>query len=127
MAETFLRKYGEDKYEAHSAGLDPKGINPYTKRVMEEIGMSLEGQRSKGIEEYLAKVNFQYFFTVCGYADQNCPRAFLMSASKHYHWDFEDPAAFAGTDKETMMKFREVRDQIEQKIRDWLAGQSIEV
>lgn len=29
-----------DLFEAHSAGPEPKGINPYTVRVMEEIGFS---------------------------------------------------------------------------------------
>ena len=108
-------------------GLEPKGIHPYTRRVMAEIGISLDGQQSKGIEEYLARVNFQYFFTVCGHAEQNCPRAFLMSAGKHHHWDFEDPAAFEGTNEAITMKFRTVRNQIDQKIQDWLNEQGIKI
>jgi arsenate reductase len=28
MAEAFLRKYGDDRFEAYSAGLEPKDINP---------------------------------------------------------------------------------------------------
>jgi arsenate reductase len=36
-------------------------------------------------------------------------------------WPFDDPAAFEGTDEEKLLKFREVRDQIEQRIKDWLA------
>ncbi len=35
MAEAFLRKYAGDRFEAYSAGMEPKGINPYTVRVME--------------------------------------------------------------------------------------------
>ena len=30
MAEAFLRKHGGDHFEAHSAGLEPKGLNPFT-------------------------------------------------------------------------------------------------
>jgi arsenate reductase len=30
MAEAFLRTYGGESFEAHSAGLEPKGLNPYT-------------------------------------------------------------------------------------------------
>ncbi len=41
MAEAFLRKYAGDKFEAYSAGIRPIGIIPYTRRVMEEIGISL--------------------------------------------------------------------------------------
>ena len=34
MAEAFLRKYAGDRFEAHSAGLEPKGVNPFTIQVM---------------------------------------------------------------------------------------------
>ncbi|MBN1994534.1 MAG: arsenate reductase ArsC [Anaerolineae bacterium] len=127
MAEAFLKKYAGDQYEAHSAGLEPKGINPYTVRVMEEIGISLDGQHSKSLKEYLAKVHFQYFFTVCDDAEKNCPQAFLMSAGRHDHWSFEDPAALEGSDEEKLAKFREVRDQIDRRIKEWLAEQDVTV
>ena len=52
MAEAFLRTYAGDRYEAHSAGLYPKGLNPYTVWVMEEKGISMEGYRSKDVKEY---------------------------------------------------------------------------
>jgi arsenate reductase len=39
------------------------------------------------------------------------------------HWFFEDPAAFNGSDDEKIRKFREVRDKIGERIRDWLKGQ----
>jgi arsenate reductase (thioredoxin) len=33
------------------------------------------------------------------------------------HWSFEDPVAFSGTEEEPLAKFREVRDQIEARVR----------
>jgi arsenate reductase len=39
MAEAFLRHYAGDRFEAFSAGLEPKEINPLTRKVMDEIGM----------------------------------------------------------------------------------------
>jgi arsenate reductase len=120
MAEAFVRTYAGDRFEAHSAGLEPKGINPYTIRVMEELGISLDGQYSKSVNEYLGKVHFSYLFTVCGHAEANCPRIFL-SQGIHKHWDFEDPAAFVGTDDEKLGKFREVRDLIDTRVKSWLA------
>ncbi len=119
MAEAFLRKYAGDQFEVHSAGLDPRGIAPYTIKVMEELGYSLEGQKSKSIREYLGLVHFTYLFTVCGNAEANCPRTFLTSGI-HSHWDFEDPSAFEGTDQEKLEKFRQIRDLIDQRIQDWL-------
>jgi arsenate reductase len=46
MAEAFLKKYGGDKFEAYSAGLEPKAIHPYTEQVMQEIGIPLTEQYS---------------------------------------------------------------------------------
>jgi arsenate reductase len=121
MAEAFLRKYGGAKFEAYSAGLEPKGLNPFTVQVMQEAGIDISGQRSKNVGEYLGKVLFQYLITVCDEAEKNCPSAW-PGISKREHWSFEDPAKFEGTPEEKLAKFREIRDQIEQKIRVWLAS-----
>lgn len=124
MAEAFLNKYGGSEYEAHSAGLQPKGMNPFTIQVMREIGIDVSSQRSKGIGEYLGKTLFQYLITVCDDAEKNCPTTW-PGISKRIHWSFEDPAAFDGTDEERLRKFRQIRDQIEQRIQTWLAEQGV--
>ena len=104
MAEAFLRKYGGEQFEAYSAGLEPKDINPYTNRVMEEVGVGLSGQYSKPFTEYMGKVHFGYLITVCDEAEKNCPTAF-PGVAQRIHWSFEDPAAFVGTDEEKLAKF----------------------
>lgn len=73
MAEAFLRRYGNGQYEVHSAGLEPKGVNPLTIKVMDETGIDISGHTSKGIETYLGKTLFQTLITVCDNADKNCP------------------------------------------------------
>ncbi|MEZ4867607.1 MAG: arsenate reductase ArsC [Caldilineaceae bacterium] len=123
MAEALLRHHAGDRYEVYSAGLEPKGINPYTICVMAEMGLDLAGQHSKHLRDYLGQVNFGYIITVCDHAEASCPAVFLRS-SNHLHWSFEDPAALTGTDEAKMAKFRQVRDQIDQQIQDWL-GQTV--
>ena len=120
MAEAFLRKYGADRFEAYSAGLEPKGIHPNTERAMEEVGVSLSGQYSKHVREYMGKIHFGYLITLCDEAEENCPTAF-PSISQRITWSFEDPSAFMGSEDEKLAKFREVRDRIEQRIKTWLA------
>jgi len=120
MAEAFLRKYGEDEFEAYSAGLEPKGISPYADRVMEEVGISLSGQYSKYVREYMGKMHFAYLVILCHEAEKNCPTTFPGIAQR-LHWSFEDPAALMGSEDEKLAKFREVRDQIERRIKAWLA------
>lgn len=123
IAEAFLRKYGSDRFEAHSAGLEPKGLNPFTVKVMQEIGIDVSGQTSKGVDTYLGKTLFQYLVTVCDDADKNCPTVW-PGVSNRMHWSFQDPATAEGTEEEKLAKFREVRDLIEVKIKEWLAEQS---
>lgn len=65
MAEALLRKHAGDRFEVHSAGLEPKGINPYTIRVMDEIGIDIRGQSSKDVMTYMGRVHFGYVITVC--------------------------------------------------------------
>ncbi|MEW5718605.1 MAG: arsenate reductase ArsC [Chloroflexota bacterium] len=120
MAEAFLRKYAADHFEAYSAGLEPKGIHPLTERVMGEIGISLAEQYSKNVTEYLGKVHFGYLITVCANAEKNCPTVF-PGLGRRLHWVFDDPAAFEGTEEEKLQKFREIRDQIDRQIQNWLA------
>jgi arsenate reductase len=120
MAEAFLRKYGGERFEVYSAGLEPKGINPNTERVMEEVGINLSGQYSKHVKEYMGKIHFGYLITMCDEAEASCPTTF-PGIFQRLHWPFEDPAAFIGSDEEKVAKFREVRDKIDQRIKAWLA------
>jgi arsenate reductase len=126
MAEAFLRKYAGKHFEAHSAGLEPKGVNPFTIQVMQEVGIDISNQTSKGVDTYLGKVLFQYLITVCDDADKNCPTVW-PGVNTRMHWSFEDPAAFQGTDEEKLEKFRQIRDLIDDKIKSWLTGQGIPV
>ena len=126
MAEAFLRKYAGDTFEVHSAGLEPKGVNPLTVKVMDEVGIDVSTQKSKGIETYHGKMLFQYLITVCDDADKNCPTVW-PGVNTRMHWSFEDPANFEGTEEEKLIKFREVRDSIEKKLRQWIAEQNIPV
>jgi arsenate reductase (thioredoxin) len=121
MAEAFLRKYGGNEFEAHSAGLEPKGLHPLTVEVMKEVGIDVSQQHSKGTEEYLGKTLFQYLITVCDDADKNCPTVW-PGVIKREHWSFQDPAAIKGTDEQKLAKFREVRDQMEKRIKEWVAN-----
>ena len=122
MAEAFLRKYAGDEFEAYSAGIRPLGIAPYTIRVMEEIGISLEGHGSKHVDEYIGKINFDYLIIVCANAERQCP--VFPGADERILWDLEDPVMQIGAEEEKLQKFREVRDKIDELIKEWLSKQN---
>ena len=118
MAEAFLRAYAGDRFEAYSAGLEPREIHPLTKKVMDEIDIDISSQYSKALKDYMGKVHFGYLITVCSEADEKCPTTF-PGMGLRLHWDLEDPAKFSGTEEEKLRKFRQIRDQIRQKVEAW--------
>ena len=125
MAEAFLRAYAGDHFEVHSAGLEPKGhILSEVLTVMNECGLDMAGQSSKSVTEYLGKTIFSYTITVCGDAEENCPAVFL-NMGRHEHWPFDDPAKFQGSEAEKLEFTRRIRDQIDQRILQWLKEQDI--
>ncbi|MFU8826368.1 MAG: arsenate reductase ArsC [Brevefilum sp.] len=122
MAEAWLHELGGESFEVFSAGLEPHGVNPHTITVLEELGIDTSALRSKHLDEFVGKVNFDYLITVCGNADERCP--YFPGMGTRLHWPFEDPAAFVGPEAEKLAAFRTVRDQIKAKIQTWLDGQT---
>jgi arsenate reductase len=122
MAEAFLRKYAGDRFEVYSAGFETQPIHPYVIRVMKEMGYDLTGQQPKLLDQYLGKIHFGIVITVCKKAEEHCPT--LPGIATRIYWDIEDPAAYEGSEEEKIAKFREVRDQLNEKIKTWLKGQN---
>ena len=123
MAEGLLRHFAGDHFEVYSAGLEPKAVNPYAIRAMQEIGIDISGHRSKDVMDYLGRVHMSIVITVCSNAEERCP--IFPFSTQRLHWPFEDPAAFIGSEAETLAKFREVRDQIRDRLQAWLREQGI--
>ncbi len=120
MAEALLRKHGGSSYEAYSAGLDPKPIHPFTVKVLEEIGIDISGQYSKNVKDYMGRKQFDDAVIVCRRFDENCPSIYADARNIH-RWLFDDPALATGTDEEILAMFRSIRDQIEARIKLWIA------
>lgn len=124
MAEAFVRHYAGDRVEAYSAGLEPQEVHPYTRQVMDEVGIPLDGHRAKGLDEFLGKMHFGYLITVCDRAEHNCPT--FPGVGQRLFWPFEDPVASAGEKPEkALVVFRRVRDEIEARVRQWLEETSL--
>jgi len=115
MAEGFARHLGQGRVEALSAGMEPSRLNPYAVKVMRVRGIDISEQQSKAFDWDLAR-RMDMVVTVCGNADERCP--VLPAEVKRLHWPLEDPAAAKGTDSEVLAKFREIRDQIEERVRE---------
>jgi arsenate reductase len=114
MAEGYLRHTAEDEFEALSAGIEPKGLNPLAVEAMREIGIDISHQKSKDVREFLGQA-IPYVITVCDNAKERCP--IFPRSFKFLHWPFEDPAEAAGSHDEKLAVFRRVRDEIVNRIQ----------
>ncbi|MBZ5616329.1 MAG: arsenate reductase ArsC [Acidobacteriia bacterium] len=113
MAEGYLRHAAGDQFEALSAGIEPKGLNPLAVEAMQEIGIDISHQRPKDVVSLLGQ-HIPYVVTVCDNAREHCP--IFPRTYKFLHWSFEDPAAAQGSHEEKMAVFRRVRDEIAHRI-----------
>ena len=113
MAEGLLRdRYGE-RYEVHSAGTNPGGVNPFAIEVMDEMGIDISGHTSDSIEAF-DDTPLDVVVTVCDDAAENCP--YIPARRKNLHQGFDDPSAVTGTDEKKRAAFRRIRDEL----ADWI-------
>jgi arsenate reductase len=120
MAEALLRHHAGDRFEVYSAGYNVgQEVHPYAVEVMEEVGIDISDQYPKGLRTYMGKMGFNYSVIVCARAEKDCPKTF-PGVGTRLVWVFDDPRGEDVPEEEMLEKFREIRDEIEQKILDWL-------
>ena len=120
MAEGLLRHMAGDRFEVASAGTKPNVVRPEAIQAMNEIGISLEGNRSKSVEEFVGKP-IDYVITVCDNAKESCP--VFPAGTSRMHWPFQDPPGpQEGTEEERLAIFRMVRDQMKARFESELEG-----
>jgi protein-tyrosine-phosphatase len=110
MAQAFARLHGGDTVEAYSAGSRPSGrVHPKAIEAMREKGYDLSTHASKSLEE-VPEGEFAAAVTMgCGDAIPAIP------ARIREDWTLPDPRDMPPEE------FRQVRDLIEEKVRDLLA------
>jgi arsenate reductase (thioredoxin) len=114
MAEALLRHHGGADFDVHSAGTHPKGLNPRTMGLLDEVGLDASWARSKSVDEYLGQ-SFDYVITVCDQARQVCP--VFPGGGESLHWGYEDPAEATGSEEEIAAVYRRVFTAIGERIQ----------
>jgi arsenate reductase len=110
MAEAFARMHGAGRIEAFSAGSRPSGrINPKAIAAMNERGYDLTTHSSKGLDGFNGQPFDAAVTMGCG---DECP---LVAAEMRIDWKIPDPRDM------TPDQFCEVRDLIEQKVKQLIA------
>src|SRR5262245_6722718 len=122
MAKALLRRLANGRFKVHSAGHKPSEIHPLTYRVMAEVGIDLSGHHPKGFREFFRAKFSPCFGIILGAADESdCPK--LYPGALHVlRWPFANPAEATGDEVERLQIFRQVRDGIDHRIRQWPEG-----
>ncbi len=120
MAETFLNDLGGGKFYAESAGLEPGSLNPYVVKVMDELGYDISQNSTDGVMAFYNEGrSYDAVVTVCSKeAAERCP--FFPGKGERYHWPFDDPSSFEGTEEEKLAFTRRVRDEIRVKVEEFI-------
>lgn len=115
MAEAFAKKYGGDKFVVSSGGNKPADkVNPVVVEVMKEKGIDVSASKPKMITTKMA-MDADLIVTM-GCNDYGiCPGPFFKPT---IDWALEDPK-----DK-TVEKVREIRDDIERRVKELVAQQA---
>jgi len=121
MAEGFLRHHAADRFEAYSGGAEARKLNPTAVDVMREVGIDISGHHSKDVAEFLGQ-SFHFIIRVCDKVKETCP--VLPGAIWYLDWRLEDPASAKGSPNERMTVFRRVRDEIEERVLEFIAKES---
>ena len=117
MAEAIINHDLGGQWQAFSAGTQPAGyVHPLALRALEEIGIQHTGE-SKSTDRFRG-MDFDAVITVCDDAAENCP--VWLGQGKRVHIGFPDPAKAEGSEEEKLPVFREVRDDIRQRISTFL-------
>jgi len=100
LGEAILRNEGAGRFNAFSAGSQPKGeVSPSALKVLAGLDYPTEGLRSKSWDEFATPgaPQMDFVFTVCdNAAGEACP--VWPGQPVTAHWGIEDPAAVEGTD-----------------------------
>lgn len=115
MAEGFAQEILDSDWRVASAGIETHGLNPLAVKVMAEKGIDISQHTSKLIDsDYLNSCDL--VITLCGDVRDRCPMT--PTTVKKEHWPLPDPAQATGSETEVLQVFRNVRDQIETRVKD---------
>jgi len=119
MAEGLLRHLGRGNVEAYSAGSHPSGfVHPLAIEAMHEIGIDISAYRSKSVSEFDGQ-RFDTVITVCDHAAEECP--VFPGTPERIHWSILDPGTATGSHDEKLGVFRRIRDDLDSRLRAFLA------
>ncbi|MFB2553506.1 arsenate reductase ArsC [Ensifer soli] len=118
LAESMLQAEGKGRFNAYSAGSQPKGeVHPLALDTLNALGYPAEGFSSKSWDVFAVPgaPQMDFVFTVCdNAAGEACP--VWPGQPMTAHWGVEDPAAVEGADFEKAQAFSQAARYLKNRI-----------
>ncbi len=124
LAESILRKDGDSRFHAFSAGSQPKGeVNPIALRVLSSLDYPTGGLRSKSWQEFATPDALRHGLRLYGLRARSGGERFSVRPEQPTtaHWGIEDPAAVEGTDLQKEAAFVSALRYMQNRIAPFLA------
>lgn len=120
MAEAIINHYYSDKFIAESAGFEAGTLNPFAVEAMKEWGIDISQNKTDQVFDLFKQGRlYSYVITVCDESNaEKCP--VFPGVTKRLHWSFSDPSAFNGSVEDKKLFTCNVRDDIKEKIDQWV-------
>jgi len=124
MAEGFLRLAAGDRFDPVSAGTEAGDVNPLAEEVMRELGIDISAQTPNAVAT-IFRNTFQFVVALCDESHERYP--LFPFTGKLLRWSIPDPEAEAGGLEEQKQAFRRVRDQLRNRVEEWVRAKKAAV
>ena len=114
MAEALLRRADDERFEAHSAGLEPSRINPLAIEAMAEVGVDITANRPQRWSDATLEAADVIVTMGCG---DTCP---VLPGKRYVDWELTDPAG------KPLEEVRPIRDDIRDRVENLLNELGVE-
>ncbi len=111
MAEGIARALAPAGVTVSSAGSQPSSVRPQAIEALREIGIDITEHRSTSVQD-VEPSSVDAVITLC--AEEVCP--LFLGRAIRLHWGLRDPAATQGSPAQVLQSFREVRDQLQDRL-----------
>ena len=112
MAEAFFNRLAGGKARGISAGTQPADkVNPVVAMAMKEVGIDISGNKPRALTMEMVEQSDRMITMGCGAESEGvCPASFIPTED----WALDDPKG------QPLEKVREIRDEIEGRVRKLL-------
>ncbi len=117
MMAALIKHITFNRVDVINAGIEPQKLNPLTIKVLEEIGVDASGFEPVNFTKFIHE-KFDIIITTSDKA-RDTTKHFMGNITK-IHKEFDDPRLVEGDEFEKENAFRELRDEMNEWLNDFI-------